>query len=361
MTGNRAYTVCAKCGAWVWSDRIGADKLECCKACGQRWPGVKRGPAARVWKDRAVEAARPQRSQPRSPGPKIHKALLSLWDKFSPEVQQGLVAAGWKPKEESKPEPPPGLPFTGFLGSMGKGKGKGKHPEMKDSGAATQALWASASPEQKSLLQQLGFQDPNHAEPADLKSLVKAHMDQLPDSLKKAIESLEPRAPEPTATELMLSATKKFKSSSSELRQLIQKSAGLQIKIDRAKAVYADLLDQMKNVQTELSDKQSEVTQLQKDLEAKVQSGAESPSVPDKATVLLALTQCGITLSSEQQALLEGSMDIDTEQAPAEATRLSISVEGPPASNSQPQGIQQPVQDGTREKPRSRSRGRTQG
>ena len=183
-------------------------------------------------------------------------------------------------------------------------------------------------------------------------------MDQLPESLQQAIASLDPPAPEPTATQQVLNATKKFKSSTNELRQLIQKSAALQVRIDRAKAAYAELLDSMKSVQTDLSEKQLEVTKLQKDLESKIQSGAELPILPGKDAVLLALTQCGITLSSEQQALLEGSMEVD-----------QVSASGQQGAAPQPAAPPSDWPDGTRENPegakdtkhRSRSRGRAQG
>ncbi|CAE7438054.1 unnamed protein product, partial [Symbiodinium sp. CCMP2456] len=199
----------------------------------------------------------------------------------------------------------------GAGGHLGKGKGKGKQNEPAEHDTTQQALWESASLEQRAWLQQLGFQCPHQAEPSDLKTLIKAHMDQLPEPLKQAIANLEPPEPEPSATQQVLSATKRFKASTNELRQLIQRSAGLQVRIDRAKATYAELLDQKKTMQTELADKQLEVTTLQRELESKVQSGAELQPMPGKDAVLLALTQCGITLSEEQQALLEGSMEVD--------------------------------------------------
>ena len=270
---SRAYTVC-KCGSWVFTDRIGAGKLEYCRACGKKWPGIQKpSNPERIW--RSQHAGQP--TGPRQEG-KIHRALHSLWEKFTPEVQQGLVAAGWKPKAEPKHEAPPGLPRVGAGGHLGKGKGKGKQTELAEHDSAHQALWESASSEQRAWLHQLGFQSPHPSEPSDLKTLIKAHMDQLPETLQQAIASLEPPEPVPSATQQVLSATKKFKASTNELRQLIHKSAALPVKIDRAKATYADLLDQMKTVQTELADKQLEVTKLQRELESKVQSGAELPN-----------------------------------------------------------------------------------
>ena len=254
------------------------------------------------------------------------------------------------------------MPKAGPVGHLGKGKGKGKLTDLIEHGPAHQALWASASQEQRALLLQLGFQSPHSSEPSDLKTLIKAHMDQLPESLKQAIASLEPPEPAPTVTEQVLSATKKFKASTNDLRQLIQKSAALQVKIDRAKAAYAELLEQMKTVQADLSEKQLEVTALQKDLESKIQPGAEEQSLPGKDAVLLALTQCGITLSSEQQALLEGNMQVDPE--PPVASQSHAMAEEEMLSAELPQGAQPPADwpDGQREtKHRSRSRGRAQG
>ncbi|CAE7568822.1 unnamed protein product [Symbiodinium natans] len=310
MKQQRPYFVCKKCGpeSWIFCDR--AAKAETCHLCGGRWPKYKEQPSSkpeRVW--RSQQAVQPKGF--RQDG-KIHKAL-------------------------------------GAGGHLGKGKGKGKQSEPAEHDSAHQALWESASSEQRAWLHQLGFQCPSPSEPSDLKTLINAHMDQLPETLRQAIASLEPPEPEPSATEQVLSATKKFKASTNELRQLIQKSAGLQVKIDRAKATYADLLDQMKAVQTELADKQLEVTKLQKELESKVQSGAGLPILPGKEAVLLALTQCGITLSSEQQALLEGSMDV--EPAPLVAPKPHNTEEEILASAPQPQGAQPPADwpDGPRE------------
>ena len=356
---SRPYVFCTKCqGSWLFADRLSSQPT--CRLCGGRWSSHKDQPSPkpdRVWKSqRAV-----QQTGPKQDG-KIHKALHSLWDKFTPEVQQGLIAAGWKPKSEPNLEAPPGLPKVGSGGHLGKGKGKGKLNDLIEHGPAHQALWESASQEQRALLQQLGFQSPHSSEPSDLKTLIKAHMDQLPEPLKQAIASLEPPEPTPTVTQQVLSATKKFKPSTNELRQLIQKSAGLQVKIDRAKAAYAELLEQMKTVQAELSDKQLEVTALQKDLESKIQPGTEVQSLPGKDAVLLALTQCGITLSSEQQALLEGNMQVDP--APPVASQTHAMAEEEMLSAELPQGAQPPSDwpDGLREtKHRSRSRGRAQG
>ena len=353
---SRPYTVCTTktCDSWIYTDRIAKMQQPCCAKCGKQWPGIQktRNPE-RIW--RSQQAGRP--TGPRQEG-KIHRALHSLWEKFTPEVQQGLVAAGWKPKAEPKPEAPPGLPKVGVTGHTGKGKGTGKQPELAEHDPAHQALWESASAEQRAWLHQLGFQSPHPSEPSDLKTLIKAHMDQLPETLKQAIASLEPPEPVLSATQQVLSATKKFKSSTNELRQLIHKSAALQVKIDRAKAAYAGLLDQMKSVQTELADKQMEVAKLQKELESKVQSGAELPNLPGKEAVLLALTQCGIVLSSEQQALLEGSMEIDP--APLAVPRMNLTDDDGVEAATQPPGAQPPSDwpDGREVKSRSRSRGR---
>ena len=356
---SRPYVFCTKCqGSWLFADRLSAQPT--CRLCGGRWSSHKDQPSPkpdRVWKSqRSV-----RQTVPKQEG-KIHKALHSLWDKFTPEVQQGLVAAGWRPKSEPNLEAPPGLPKAGPVGHLGKGNGKGKLTDLIEHGPAHQALWASASQEQRALLLQLGFQSPHSSEPSDLKTLIKAHMDQLPESLKQAIASLEPPEPAPTVTEQVLSATKKFKASTNDLRQLTQKSAALQVKIDRAKAAYAELLEQMKTVQADLSEKQLEVTALQKDLESKIQPGAEEQSLPGKDAVLLALTQCGITLSSEQQALLEGNMQVDPE--PPVASQSHAMAEEEMLSAELPQGAQPPADwpDGQREtKHRSRSRGRAQG
>ncbi|CAE7692335.1 unnamed protein product [Symbiodinium sp. CCMP2592] len=101
-------------------------------------------------------------------------------------------------------------------------------------------------------------------------------------------------------------------SSCKNLVTAVQLSANW-VKIDRAKSAYADLLDQMKSVQEELTDKQNEVAALQK-------------------AVLRALQQCGINLSSEQQALLDCNA-MEVEEAKEEAVSAA-SFGQPPVGHS---------------------------
>ena len=277
---------------------------------------------------------------------------MTLWEKLSPDVKNDLVSAGWKPKSsEQLLTAPPGL---------GKGKGKGKpSPE------ATQvALWESATEAQRQMLEQLGLKEPVKEQPTDLKELVKSYMDQLPEGLREAVADLEPPEPEMSATRLVEEATKRFKTETTELRLLIQKSAHLQVRIDKAKTAYGDLLEQMKAMQTELTEKQATVAQLQKDLEAKVQSEIVSPKLPGHQDVLLALQVAGITLSPEQQAKLVGQepeeMQTDQQPVPETAQADRASQQAPNARNPASEGE---GPDGRRDgdgKGRSRSRGRGQ-
>ncbi|OLP91074.1 hypothetical protein AK812_SmicGene27253 [Symbiodinium microadriaticum] len=219
---------------------------------------------------------------------------------------EALRQAGFQHQEKDAVEPPPGL---------AKGP-KGFPCDVE--------LWQSATPQQKLLLEQMGIGEPP-AERPDLKTLIKTHMDQLPEALRKAVVDLDPPEPEPSATRQVEEATKRFKLATTELRLLIQKSAGLQVRIDKAKSLYGELLDQMKQLQADLKEKQDSVALLQKELEQKVQKDFDSPKMPCAFEVLLALRTAGIQLSPEQEAKLTGQaledMEVDqnAQQAPVGA------------------------------------------
>ena len=254
---SRAYTVC-KCGSWVFTDRIGEGKLEFCRSCGKRWPGITPkpradpGPQARIWKP-AFRKPRGRVADQSPEGP-VQRALHSLWDKMSPELKQELTAAG------VKPSPPPGLTAV-------------KGPKVNDEQAeAAKTLWESASEAQKKLLRQVGVMEPVVSAPTDLAALCKKHQEALPPSIQKALAELDP--PAPTQTQQIENATKRFKQSTTELRQMIQQTASLQLKIDRAKAAYQELLEKMKVCQSELQSKQAEVTAMQSELESTIRADA---------------------------------------------------------------------------------------
>ena len=346
---SRAYTVC-KCGSWVFTDRIGEGKLEFCRSCGKRWPGitlqprVDPGPQARIWKP-AFRKPRGRVADQSPEGP-VQRALHSLWDKMSPELKQELTAAG------VKPSPPPGL--TAVRG-----------PKVNDEQAeAAKNLWESASEAQKKLLRQVGVMEPVVSAPTDLAALCKKHQEALPPSIQKALAELDP--PAPTQTQQIENATKRFKQSTTELRQMIQQTASLQLKIDRAKAAYQELLEKMKVCQSELQSKQAEVTAMQSELESTIRAdaGGLTDPKPDPFEGLLeTLAKAGIALTQEQTALYEEARRGQPGGAQQEMEVEAKDQDGPLQVQDGPQApnhpaAQKPSNQGEAGKPRSRSRGR---
>ena len=89
---------------------------------------------------------------------------------------------------------------------------------------------------------------------------------------------------------------------------MIQQTASLQLKIDRAKAAYQELLEKMKVCQSELQSKQAEVTAMQSELESTIRAdaGGLTDPKPDPFEGLLeTLAKAGIALTQEQTALYE--------------------------------------------------------
>ena len=346
---SRAYTVC-KCGSWVFTDRIGEGKLEFCRSCGKRWPGITPkpradpGPQARIWKP-AFRKPRGRVADQSPEGP-VQRALHSLWDKMSPELKQELTAAG------VKPSPPPGLTAV-------------KGPKVNDEQAeAAKTLWESASEAQKKLLRQVGVAEPVVSAPTDLAALCKKHQEALPPSIQKALAELDP--PAPTQTQQIENATKRFKQSTTELRQMIQQTASLQLKIDRAKAAYQELLEKMKVCQSELQSKQAEVTAMQSELESTIRAdagGLTDPKSDPFEGLLETLAKAGIALTQEQTALYEEARRGQPGGAQQEMEVDAKDQDGPLQVQDGPQApnhpaAQKPLNQEEAGKPRSRSRGR---
>ncbi|CAE7770088.1 unnamed protein product [Symbiodinium sp. CCMP2592] len=227
----------------------------------------------------------------------LSKAVTTLWQKFPPEVQKELSEAGFQAGRQ--PSPPPGLQ---------SGKGKGAKGGLDEQAEASKNLWDSASDDQKKLMRQAGIPEPVASEPTDLAALCKKHLESLPPSIQQALAALDP--PAPTQTQQIEIATRRFKQSTTDLRQMIQQTAALQIRIDRAKATYQELLEKMKVCQSDLQSKQAEVTAMQSELEATLRAdalGLEDPARKDDPLegLLDTLAKVGIVLTQEQKELYE--------------------------------------------------------
>ena len=277
------------------------EKLGQCRNCGRNWPQLpkpeKHDAPSNDWNLAAEKPTRRRRQGLNVEGA-AHKALLTVWDKLSPEVKSELTAAG------VKPSPPPGLQYA-----------KGAKSGGDEQAEAAKSLWDSASDAQKQLLRQAGIPEPVVAEPT------------------------------------------------TELRQLIQQTAALQIRVDRAKSSYQELLEKMKGCQSDLQTKQSEVSAMQAELEATIRAdslGAEfAPQKQGPFEGLLeTLAKVGISLSPEQMSVYEQAKREQAEKSQPQA----MSVDGKDSESASQKQPKEPLggdPEGQRGgKGRSRSRGR---
>ena len=168
-----------------------------------------------------------------------------------------------------------GKPAPGSKGEKGPGKGKG-HPPNKELTPAqletAKGLFELATDEQKEVLKLMGVEQPAQPTP-DLAELCRQHIDALPESIKALLEKQTEPEKAPTVTE----TSRKFKVATADLRELILKKRTLQLKINKTKTTYAELLAEMQQLQEVLSKQQQEVTALQQELQDRVQADQPSP------------------------------------------------------------------------------------
>ena len=282
---NRPYFVCKHCkDSWIYCHKAETEKV--CSKCGATWPKFKK-PNPMPTGDNARE--RKEWTQPRRAPKKqsvAQRALRTVWEHLPAQVKDTIENAGWSPPE---PPAPPGLaPASSSTvrsqpgsGRGGKGKGKGQPTasqnltsEPSDEMQETlRALYATAGEDQKELLQKLGFEAPQEPTP-DLTELLKKHIAQLPPAVREAVE--EP-PPEPlSAQEQLTDTSRKYKEATTELRLLITRKSALQLKLDRHKKAYNDMLRDMQALDATLKAKQDTVTNLQ----AELQSSVAAATVP---------------------------------------------------------------------------------
>ncbi|CAE7827530.1 unnamed protein product [Symbiodinium sp. CCMP2592] len=303
------YIVCPHCSragkqSWIFVDRVQHHPF--CNLCGNAWktqgaPVTQRlrprGPKKNRDRSATTESATQSPQRPRNHEGNLSKAVTTLWQKFPPEVQKELSETGFQAGRQ--PSPPPGLQ---------SGKGNGAKGGLDEQAEASKNLWDSASDDQKKLMRQAGIPEPVASEPTDLAALCKKHLESMPPSIQQALAALDP--PAPTQTQQIEIATRRFKQSTTDLRLMIQQTAALQIRIDRAKATYQELLEKMKVCQSDLQSKQAEVTAMQSELEATLRadaSGLEDPARKDDPLegLLDTLAKVGIVLTQEQKELYE--------------------------------------------------------
>ena len=339
MTRKDKYHVCRSCGGdWCWERDLW--KHAHCSVCGSQFPRPKTAWSKGDGKSRQWETewpALPSASQQRKwvtqteKPKKVYGALNQVWNFIPEEAQQAIASAGFRVQLDANAAVQGngkgnGKPAPGSKGEKGPGKGKG-HPPYKELTPAqletAKGLFESATDEQKEVLKLMGVEQPAQPTP-DLAELCRQHIDALPESIKALLEKQTEPEKAPTVTE----TSRKFKVATADLRELILKKSALQLKINKTKTTYAELLAEMQQLQEVLSKQQQEVTALQQELQDRVQADQPSPG----PNLLEILQDLGTQVSEEQAAKLAGFRFQGTETG--DTRPLKEAEKGPqPSSN----------------------------
>lgn len=168
--------------------------------------------------------------------------------------------------------------------------------------------WNGLSEDVRKALQTVGIDYTPEPELQSLGMVLKAHLQSLPGEVKEAVENLlSPVKDEPK------DVTTKLKVTVGELRQLSNKKAGLQKRVDNAKDQYKLLLDELKMVQEQIDKERQQLT-AQSEAYAKLlkeetneDTSSEIVEVDGDVNdhVLKALAQVGILHTESQKSDLE--------------------------------------------------------
>ena len=256
---TRAYVVCCNkaCQSWLWTDRC--SKHTHCSQCNTPWAKsiVASGQAA------------PQKSH-----------WPSVWE-----------SARWRAPKARKPtvQPPPGLDTKAWPAEVLE---------------ALKAHWCSFDNKLQETLKAHGMLCKSTPQPEpDLKEVCKQHLSSLPESIQRLLQEPKQEIPYGQAVSEL---NRRFKAETSSLRELVQQSVSLQARIDRAKQTYEELLRSMQTLTEQLSTKQIEVEELQKQLQAKLSESdnkVEPPAEDSKSFEAFfdALSRAGVQLKAEDE------------------------------------------------------------
>ena len=168
--------------------------------------------------------------------------------------------------------------------------------------------WTNLNDDVKKALQSVGIDYTPEPELQPLEVILQAHLEALPKEVKEAVESLvTPAKQEPK------DVTTRLKATVGELRQLSNKKAGLQKRVDNAKDQYKILLDELKTVQEQIDKEQQQLT-AQSEAYAKLLKEENVEDTTNETVevdgdmndhVLKALAQVGILYTDAQKTDLE--------------------------------------------------------
>ena len=235
------HTHCYVCGSQFPKPKLswakGAGKLQ---QADPGWPVLPPAGQQRNWVSQSAKPAR-----------KVFGALNQVWNYIPEEAQKAITGAGFKVQTDpSVPGPGNGKgngkPSQPVKGDKGPGKGKGYPPAKELTPAQAEiakGLFESATDEQKDVLKLMGVEQPTQPTP-DLTELCRQHIDAPPESIKTLLEKQTEPEKAPTVT----GTSRKFKVATADLRELILKKSTLQLKINKIKAAFTDLLTEMQQL-----------------------------------------------------------------------------------------------------------------
>ena len=286
MTRKDKYHVCRSCeGDWCWERDLW--KHTHCNVCGSQFPRPKTSWNKGTGKTRQWELewpALPNASQQRNwvsqsakPAKKVYGALNQVWNFIPEEAQQAIASAGFRVQDRA----------------MAKGMGSPPRvPKVKKALAKERA-----TPPPRSLLQRK-WKLPKDFLSRQRKSKRMCSSSWEWSSLLSLLQTSRSFA-DSASTRCQRALKCCWKSKRS--RKKPQKST-LQLKINKTKTTYTDLLTEMQQLQEVLSKQQQEVTALQQELQDRVQ--AEQP--PPGPSLFQTLQDLGVQISDEQAAKLAG-------------------------------------------------------
>ena len=192
----------------------------------------------------------------------------------------------WTTYRDVVVEGPPGLPKPS---KQLKPLKKTKH--LRDFEAAVRKSWKDLPPGFQEVMSNMGVVKPpaDTAKP-DLAAIVKAHLAQLPEEVRAQVSPiLEPEKP-PTEKSIAV----KLKMTVGTIKDLTNKKAHLQLKVDQSKDQY--------NAQDDLKKTSEEYAKLAQTM--KIEQEAEETCITRERMIEM-MNSVGMTISEEQKEQLE--------------------------------------------------------
>ena len=226
-------------------------------------------------------------------GQSMSKQWPTVWD-----------SASWKPNRQNRRtrvEPPPGL-----------GTSSNSLPGVVKK--VLQGMWSKLEDADKDSLKAVGCDFEEGPPVPDLKTVCQANLEHLPEAIRKLVR--EPVKEPPSYSEAVSILNKQFKAETSQLREMVQQSATLQEKINKAKATYQELLKDMQSLTEKLTAKQQEVEVIQRKLQTKLAEAecTKPEPLPDETSsftaLFEALAKAGLQLDAEAQAKVQQHLSL---------------------------------------------------